>query len=127
MTKIPQDTKDLIKECITLVKQNKPNGIKDTTLEGLYEKLEEKNIEGYKKYWEFKFENNNMYQMMEEEILDAINYGCYELIKLNRIGKKVAIYIKDLEKLVQSLIVIYNNIDSIRINKTEQLDKHFNL
>jgi len=125
-TDISKDTLDLIEKCVILVENNESSFMSNHQINTMKDKLEQKNIEWYKKYWEFKFENNNMYQMIEEEILDAINYSCYELIKLEKIEWIDCDQVEDVESLLSDLIDIYANIQEISINNTEKLEKHFN-
>ena len=40
------------------------------------------------KYGEGTFRNKDMYDMIEEELLDSINYLCYEVIKLRELKQK---------------------------------------
>jgi len=128
MTTIPKDTQDLIRECVKHVR----NGVRYMWIEEeiswtkLEKELEEKNVLWYHKYWEFKFENNNMYQQMIEEILDAINYNCYELIKIERLEFDNTDLIESLKDTLEDLILIYMKINSLRRCTTEKLEKHFN-
>lgn len=127
LTGIPQDTEDLISECLKLIEEPVDAQLEQgICIEEFKEKLRNKNIKGYKKYWEFKFENNNMYQMAEEEILDAINYICYELIKLKKLDNKDSERKDRVGEFLSDLIYDYNTLQHIKIKHTEKLDKHFN-
>ena len=124
---IPKDTQDLISKSLTYVKDIfATRDMKDYGT--LAVKLQDKNIAGYKKYWEFKFEDNNMYQMAEEEILDAINYMCYELIKLEKLSIMQTTVSQSLrvQVLLGHLVDDYIRIQGMRTSISEKLDKHFN-
>ena len=42
-----------------------------------------------KKHWDFKFEKADMFDEVEEELLDSINYMCLQIIKMRRLKEKL--------------------------------------
>jgi hypothetical protein len=121
MDNIPNDTRDLIKKSLTFVQ-----GVywRSKYFSELSEKLEAKNIAWFYKYGEFKFENNDLYLMIEEEIIDAINYSCYEMIKCEKLWKTEQL--PNIRVVINKLTSIYTWIQEIKINDTIKLEKHFN-
>lgn len=128
---VPKETLDLIDVTSGIVRKigQDDDATEERTafFEELIEKLRTKNIKGFLKYGEFKFENNDMYQMAEEEILDAINYMSYEVVKISHLDfPNKELQMQDVLGFISILMNCYSICQGIRTQETVKLEQHFN-